>query len=584
MIGNASDDISGGSRLHLRRPVPILGLSAQELESQAAQGKAESMCSWTFKVLRTGTVGNGMDFRTFHSRYNRVLADAPGRCRKYSTKSCVGRGPDHCRRFHGMRIDDQSMHDYKCSESCKRLYWDEESYRATSGSRAVRLDEYIPGRAQLIQYCRASDQTLAISHVWSHGQGGRPHGVVNACLHNRYVDIAKRLGCDSYWWDSVCIPTDHYLRAEAIRCINSTFASSKVTLVCDKDLMTIDMGDQSLINEESLLSALLESDWNVRAWTFLEGLRSRQRIYLLCRDNVVISFRQMVRNIYDFGRIDLSVLAFHVAHILPNFSPPIPSMVQHRGDGFHPYDDEIHTRILYMRREAGGSVLSMRPASRKGDDIIIWSLLTGEDTSDTPDNFWQRDFGTRFETWPQLPKEISTGFLMSSSRRMKQRGRSWAPYTPYCRPISSPHSLVGSSYPAYDSPESFEGEISMKGLVSDWLCYKFSSLRQAVYVSSRNDREMHKIWRRFLMAYTWGALLQPVTNYNHRNHHETDGILTHYPGLIAGTMFAVLGSRTVQKPSLKPADERGWVWKGVFVWDKDVPLPEFTYVKDLLIE
>ncbi|MCJ1270226.1 hypothetical protein MMC22_010122, partial [Lobaria immixta] len=304
MIGNSSDTTWDRSSLQLHSPAPMLGLSAQQLESQATEGKAESMCSWTFRVLRTGTVGN--DFRTFHSRYNRVCADAPGRCHKYSMKSCTGSGPDHCRRFHGMQVDDQSMHDYECLESYKRLYWDEESYRATSGSRAVRLDKYKSGRIQFIKYCHASDQTLAISHVWSHGQGGRPHEGVNACLHNRYVDIAKRLGCDSYRWDSVCIPTDHNLLAEAIGYINSTFASSKATLVCDRDLTSIDMGDQSLINKESLLSALLVSDWNVRAWTFLEGLRSRQRIKLLCKDNAVIDFRQMIKDIYDFGCIDLS--------------------------------------------------------------------------------------------------------------------------------------------------------------------------------------------------------------------------------------------------------------------------------------
>lgn len=86
------------------------------------------------------------------------------------------------------------------------------------------------------------------------------------------------------------------------------------------------------------------------------------------------------------------------------------------------------------------------------------------------------------------------------------------------------------------------------------------------------------------MGCTWGALLHPVTNYIHRRYNETDSIAIHYPGVIAGTMVAVLGSRSMYKPPLKPADERGWVWKGVFVWNKDVPLPEFTYVEDLLIE
>ena len=326
-LSGTIDHISGGSRLHLYGPVSTLGFSAQHLENQAVQGKAELMCSWNFKVLCIGAVTSGLDFRTFHSQYNQVRAGAPGHCRKHSTKSCAGTGPDHCRRFHGMQIADHLMHNYKCLQSCKRLYWNEGSYQAISRSRAVHLDELKPGGSQLIKYCCASDKTLAISHIWSHGQGGRPHEGVNACLHNRYVDTAKRLGCDLYWWDSLCILTDHNLRVEAIKYINSTFAGSKATLICDQDLMSIDMGDQLLIDKESLLSALLVSDWNVRVWTFLKGLRSRQRIHILCKDNVVINFRQMVKDVYDSGRIDLLVLAFNISHILPNFTPPIPRRI-----------------------------------------------------------------------------------------------------------------------------------------------------------------------------------------------------------------------------------------------------------------
>ena len=95
---------------------------------------------------------------------------------------------------------------------------------------------------------------------------------------------------------------------------------------------------------------------------------------------------------------------------------------------------------------------------------------------------------------------------------------------------------------------------------------------------------MHKIWRQFLVACTWGALLQLVRDYFHRETRKADSLALRYPGLIAGIMVAVLGSHTVQRPSLKPMGERGWVWKGVFVWDIDIPLPKFTYVKDLLIE
>lgn len=77
-------------------------------------------------------------------------------------------------------------------------------------------------------------------------------GGFNACLHDRYAGIARKLDCDSYWMDTPCILEDHELRAESIANINKVFTESKVTLVRDKDIMDIDI--KSLVDDPEGIS------------------------------------------------------------------------------------------------------------------------------------------------------------------------------------------------------------------------------------------------------------------------------------------------------------------------------------------
>lgn len=65
--------------------------------------------------------------------------------------------------------------------------------------------------------------------------------------------------------DTTCIPNDHCLRSEAISQINDVFSTSRAVLVCDKDLMKIDVEDLTIPLQESLLAAIIFSDWNTRA-------------------------------------------------------------------------------------------------------------------------------------------------------------------------------------------------------------------------------------------------------------------------------------------------------------------------------
>ena len=112
----------------------------------------------------------------------------------------------------------------------------------------------------MLLYCQASNSVLATSHIWSHGQGGRPEEGLNSCLHLRYIVIAKSFGSDSYWMDIPCIPDDHELRDESISKINDVFTQSKVTLVCDRDLIQIDAKHLTPEVRESILVVVAVCD------------------------------------------------------------------------------------------------------------------------------------------------------------------------------------------------------------------------------------------------------------------------------------------------------------------------------------
>ena len=532
----------------------------------AADGKAQYMCSWAFELLRTEPVCLGMDFRTFHQRYLQLWRNATARCKKGSPVPCAGNSPNNCWRFRGMMIKDQSAHNPGCGRRCRKLPWDESSYRTTSGARAVSIESTRSGiRDSYLEYCSVSAKTLAISHVWSHGQGGRPHVGVNRCLHRRYVKIAEQLGCNSYWWDSACIPEDHALRLEAIQNINDTFTRSKVTLVCDKDLMEIDIADLTLTMEESILATILVCDWNLRAWTFLEYVKGRSNIHLLCKDNRTTSFVQIVRDVCESGSIDLAILSFSVPHMFPAMK----------------FQNQVRS-TPYMTTEQSGQVLSYRPASRKGDDIVIWSLLSNEESCDSPEGLW------RNKVRESVGYFVHTGFLMSSAPRLPMKGLTWAPATPYFEPLREDVLTETPSFRAFTSSDTWPGQVTDKGLLAAWHVYEFDTSNVTTCGSQTsvvNDNQivlLKEIVSLYLQGCLWGALLLPVSNMS--TFERGRDTSTRYRGQILGTLVAILGSRNVSKPSEEAAKDRGWMWKGVFEWNEKVCLPTFTEEHDFLIE
>ena len=558
-------------------------------QTYASQDRSDYMCAWAFENLAKEPCCIGADFRRFHERFKSAWGQQPGRCRNEQGELSYCRGM-YCRRLTGLKVEDQSSHDEGCDGTCCRLVWDEKSYLSVEGTRAVDVTR--TSTESGIQYCSASFRSLAISHVWSHGLGGRPEDGINECLHKRYSKLATRYNCDSYWWDTACIPEPHHLRREAIRGINRTFATSKVVLVCDQDIMKIDISECTIRKKEILLVTVLVSDWNVRAWTYLESMRGRDQLYLLCKRNLCINFLDLVKDVCSEGCVDIAILSLAAPHML-KWDTSCPPLKSHQE----------------MSLELAGSALTHRPASRKGDDLVIWTLLIGLDNdSSTPLPFEgveqdSEEFSSRF--WKTfVDRQITTGFLISSAPRVTIPSLTWAPRTASC--LMSNEDSVVHSY--FDGENTSLARITDQGIIGEWMIYEFSvvAVRSSPVTPSSDPilRRLKEICKEhFGERCSKGALIHPVTDESRKSmgaliqpitgariltnegrpmtEQELDyqGLYYQgYRGRHGGTLLALLSKGSQDDPHAL-----GWTWKGIFHWSDACDFPPFKLVQNVLI-
>jgi len=510
------------------------------------------MCSWAFELLGASRGSLAFDFRLFHRRFIEAFPKAQPRC-TISNQTCNGGSPESCGRFNCKELvrGDQSLHDVGC-RGCGRLVWDKNSYLKVQGGRAVDISY----RSSSIKYCNAGGSTIAISHVWSHGQGGRPDTGINECLHVRYLRMAKDNNCSSYWIDTVCIPNDHDLRSEAIHHINDTFSQSKITLVCDRDLssMPAPSGDRDIAQAERLLVTLLVCDWNVRAWTLLEALRGSHNIHIVCAENKLVSVSEIVQLILQKGNLDIAVLALTMQHLR----------------------EKTNVRLKVMDASA---MLSYRYATRPGDDVVIWSLICSiraSHISSNPEVFWKSKIGFF----------INTGYLMSTAPRLQGvEGFSWAPRTPNVR---STDPLLPVSYPS-DGSGSEVGKIVRNGLEAIWLCHQVEDGDSEKFSGSRNNdfsmviqhghraHRLNRCWlevQRLQSLHARVCLLvaksQSFGRYYTAEESQKDYIL----------VAVAFSNEKVSKDS--DTYEDTWTWSGAHQWPSIIPMPQMEWERILL--
>ena len=555
----------------------IIELDALDYRGESTQ----YLCNWAFELLRTNRISLALDFRRMIHLFDNHFQGLEGRCVKDSKLACKGDMPTSCQRFTDAETKLQSLHGTGCDGSCAKIRWNENSYRQCESPRAVMVNPDVG----FLSYCKVSSTTMAISHVWSHGQGGRPEDGINICLHRRYCHLANAFDCDSYWIDSTCIPDDRQLRKEAIMTINDVFCNSKVTLISDKDLQSKDVSSRSTEDLETLLSILLVCDWGVRAWTMLEAIRGSKSVHILCAGDQTIPLVNLLQTVHSEGAVDLAVLLGSAQHLLPSTNPGAAKPI-----------------------EEVGHLLSQRHTSRETDVTRIWGLLSLLKAPEDILQFWS------------LSQHINTAFLMSSAPRVKDKpGYGWAPLTPYIRPQRRQVPLPDGEraqeysvrYPSYDGRGSYSASITPQGLQSLWLVHDLDhDLLTELYddcveemmpsrwdISDIEDEEenprVDKVFERPDHAnacYTLKELLfsMPSNKVRIVRPLSKKGESPYSGNVDRGEDFNILVAVcvcTVSTPIGSHQSETGvceeWRWHGVYEWN-DSNHPDWT-VKEMLI-
>ena len=386
--------------------------------------------------------------------------------------------------------------------------------------------------------------------------------------------------------------------------------NAKVMLVCDKDIMNIDISDMTTAVCETLLCAAIVCDWNVRAWTFFEAFRARRTIHLLCRNNAVVPLKQVIEVVHREGALDIALLLL----AMPHFLPPIDDRVL---ASRKPETSERRQDFIagYLSIETSGSLLSHRAASREGDDFVIWSLLMSEKTIFyNAEAFWKSMQGLAFQTSAKTGEifrsgaSIKIGYLVSSAPRLNIKGLGWAPASPASQ---TPTNSERYSLDWFDGGPSERGTITLDGLVADWWLCKidgtgFWSVASSTAarlrkpsLESQCSQNLASIRERYLQGYRWGAILWPIQTVS-RSEWWEDGSRLRRTILVVCVTNETKGS-VLEKYIYKKAtwdessksyskgkwDENkeavGWEWKGIYMWDDAEPLPELRKVQNLLI-
>ena len=375
--------------------------------------------------------------------------------------------------------------------------------------------------------------------------------------------------------DTPCIPAHHFLRNEAISNINRVFEQSKATLVCDRDLMEIDVGALSMALRESILITVISCDWNVRVWAFLEAFRGRESIYLLCKDNALVSLKELVETIHRDGSLEIGSFPLMVPHLLP--ARIKKDFQESRPRSKHPPGPHG-----FLSLESSGSLLSHRAASRKGDDIVIWSLFLRDQAFEDATKFWKSRIGVG----------VLTIFLVSSAPRLRLKGFNWAPSSPTAHLIRDPSSDSKTYWLSFDGSGSQLGLIGSEGLEATWLRYQFVGTKiphnpltaldstdfDTENVSCRsNPRQIRK---KFLRRYRWGALLQPLGN-DANEPAQLRGDNSRPLVVVCGTNGSL--DWTVNPFRHKDDTRIPCRWRGVYQWDMSEPLPMFEMARKILV-
>ncbi len=382
--------------------------------------------------------------------------------------------------------------------------------------------------------------------------------------------------------------------------------NAKVMLMCDKDIMELDISNMTTATCETLLVTAIVCDWNVRAWTFFEAFRARRTIHLLCKNNTVVLLKRVIETIHHKGALEIGILLL----AMPHFLPPLDDRKFARPTS----ESRQRFKAGHLPVETSGSLLSHRAASREGDDFVIWSLLMTEKTIfNNAEAFWKSMQGLALQNSAKTGEifssaaRIDIGYLVSSAPRLKTRGLGWAPASPSLH-FSTKTEQYGLN--RFDFGPCESGYITTDGLVADWLLCRvdgtgFWSMMNSTAArlwkqsESQYPRNLARIRSRYLQGYRWGAILLPLEETNGGNRQEPGCTWWEEGSRSRRTVLVVCGTNepkgsVVEKytynssiPTKGKWDENGeavgWEWRGIYMWDNAEPLPPCRKARKLLV-
>jgi hypothetical protein len=190
---------------------------------------------------------------------------------------------------------------------------------------------------------------VAVSHVWSDGTGIglQEVGEVNRCLFNYLAGVARKLGCEAIWWDTISIPTDKEARRKAINEMHENYSSAEYTIVHDQYLLNFDWADDG-----SPCLALVFSPWLTRGWTALELIMSK-KVKVLYKGNEGLVIKELDDDILADDPSRCSRAHWIASSIIRRLREPIKNV----------------TDLM--------AVLKPRSTSRASDRMVIAGLLSG---------------------------------------------------------------------------------------------------------------------------------------------------------------------------------------------------------------
>ena len=118
---------------------------------------------------------------------------------------------------------------------------------------------------------------------------------------------------------------------------------------------------------------MLICDWSSRAWTFLESNRGCDNI-LLCKDDLVASLRRIQATIRQWGDISTANLMLTTQQLVPTQGVP-----EHATSS----DGSTSRAHGFVSIHEASCLSGHRHASRENDEVIIWSLLCGDEAKET---------------------------------------------------------------------------------------------------------------------------------------------------------------------------------------------------------